>query len=266
MERRPHPRKQLPTAATLRPGPGPRRSRQAAASTGTSTRATGSLLAAESAYAQSIVQYALGDVAESIESLRRSYAALPTYAPAILGLGSVEYQLGRRAKGRKLLFSLLDLPEETLDLCEIVDQAGDFLIQSGRYAEGLSLYRLAAARFPRYAIFHQGIGCCAGHQNLHDEAVAASREAVRLEPQNQKFVNDLGWTLHQAGQTEEALTTLERAAAMDAGDELAAENLRICRSSLKASPRRRPARKRGEKALRRAGPSGIVRGTRGRGS
>ena len=252
MERGPHPRKQPSTDATLHPGSGPRRRRQSAASSGTGLRRAGSLLAAELDYAQSIVQYALGDVAGSIESLRRAHAALPTYAPAVLGLGSVEYQLGRRAKGRRLLFSLLDLPDGTVDLCEIIDQAGDFLIQSGRYSEGLSLYRLAAARFPRYAPFHQGIGCCAGHENLHDEAVAASREAVRLEPQNQKLVNDLGWTLHQSGQTGEALRILERAVAMDPDDELAAENLRTCQRSLGVTRSRGPKAKRGEKSARRA--------------
>ncbi len=192
---------------------------------------TRQLFAAEAAYGDSVFRLGIGDVGGSIEALRRSHAALPTYAPAILSLGSVAYQRRRLAEGRRLFSSLLELPDETPDLTEILDQAGDFLIQAGRYAEGLDLFRRAAERFPHVAVFHQGIGCCAGHLDLHDDAIAASRTALDLEPQNQKFVNDLGWSLYKAGRTDEARRVLERAVAMDPTDALAAENLRICRSS-----------------------------------
>ena len=184
---------------------------------------------AEAAYADSIFRSALGDVEGSIAALDRSLAALPTYAPAILSLGSVAYQRRQRAKGRRLFWSLLELPDDTPDLCKIIDEAGTFLIQVREYADGLELYRRAAARFPRVAVLHQGIGCCAGHQGLHEEAVAASRTACEIEPENQNFVNDLGWSLYQAGQLEEARQVLERAVAMNPFDELAAENLLIFR-------------------------------------
>ena len=189
---------------------------------------------AEAAYAESIVRSALGDGEGCIAALEHSLKMLPTYAPAILSMGSVEYQRGRHARGRRLFLSLLDQPARTPDLCEILDEAGDFLIQRGAYADGLELYRRSAARFPRVAVFHQGLGCCAGHEGLHDEAVAASRAALALEPKNQKFVNDLGWSLYQAGSMDEARAVLKRAVAMDPANELAAENLRICSSDPKA--------------------------------
>jgi len=58
-------------------------------------------------------------------------------------------------------------------------------------------------------------------------AVAASRHALELEPDNQRFVNDLAWSLIESGSLQEALTTLERAVVMDPADELARENLRF---------------------------------------
>jgi Flp pilus assembly protein TadD len=183
---------------------------------------------AEAAYADSIFRCALGDIEGSVVALRHSLKMVPTYAPAILSMGSVEYQRGRRARGRRLFLSLFALPEDTTDLFEIIDKAGDFLIQRGAYSDGLELYRQAATRFPKVAVFHQGIGCCAGHEGHHDEAIAASRAALALEPNNQKFVNDLGWSLFQAGVIDEARAVLERAVAMDPSDELATENLRIC--------------------------------------
>lgn len=199
---------------------------------------------AEAAYAESIFRCALGDIEGSVVALQHSLKIMPTYAPAILSMGSVEYQRGRPGRGRRLFLSLLGQPDGTPDLCEIVDKAGDFLTQRGAYNDGLELYRLAAARFPKTAVFHQGLGCCAGHEGHYEEAIAASRAALALEPDNQKFVNDLGWSLYQAGALDEARAVLERAVAMDPADELAAENLRICSSDPKARGRSRGADRR----------------------
>lgn len=183
---------------------------------------------AQWAYAESIARQMFGDMAGCIEALRRSHDILPTYAPAILAVASVEYQLHRPEEGWRLMRALLDLPDDAEDLVEIIDEAGGFLIKAGRHDHGLELYRRAAARFPRVAALHQGIGCCAGHAGNHEEAIAAGRKALELDPDNQKLVNDLGWSLHLAGRCGEARRVLERAVEMDPADTLAGENLRRC--------------------------------------
>jgi Flp pilus assembly protein TadD len=91
------------------------------------------------------------------------------------------------------------------------------------------LFRAAAQRFPRVAALHSGYGCCAGHQGLHDDAILAAKRALELEPDRSEFVSDLGWILRETGRLDEAEETLARAVGMDPGNELAAENLRICR-------------------------------------
>jgi hypothetical protein len=53
---------------------------------------------AEAAYADSIFRDALGDREGSILALQRALEAMPTYAPAILSMGSVLYQ---RRKDRR---------------------------------------------------------------------------------------------------------------------------------------------------------------------
>jgi tetratricopeptide (TPR) repeat protein len=186
------------------------------------------LFHAEAAYADSIVRTSFGDIKGAIAALKCCLGFNPDYAPAILSMGSVEYQRGRDREGRKLFQSLLLLPDDTVDLCEIVDKAGSFLIQSGEYHDGLELYRAAIRRFPNVAVFHQGAGCCAGHRGLHHEAIEASKYALELDPGNQQFANDLGWSLFEAGRLQEAKETLERAVAMEPSDTLAQENLRIC--------------------------------------
>ena len=197
------------------------------------------LFEAEAAYADSMFRSAIGDTEGCIRALQRAVEISPYCAPAVLALGSMEYQRKRKAKGRRLLLSLVSLPDDVPDRTQIIDAAGDFLIQSREYADVLELYRAALQRFPGVAVFHQGRGCCAGHMGELKEAVAASRHALALEPDNQQFVNDLAWSLIESGSLQEALTTLERAVVMGPADELVRENLRFC--SQKITKRRKKA-------------------------
>ena len=54
---------------------------------------TARLFAAEAAYAESIFRDAIGDAASSLAALREALTLKPDYAPAILSIGSVEYQV-----------------------------------------------------------------------------------------------------------------------------------------------------------------------------
>jgi Tfp pilus assembly protein PilF len=192
----------------------------------------------------------MGDRAGSIAALKRVLEAMPTYAPAILSMGSVEYQLGRIAEGRELFQSLLSLSRNTTDIRVIIDEAGTFLTRIKAYKDGMALYRTAVKRYPDDAALWQGLGYCASQAGLHDEAVPANQRALELEPENQKLVNDLGWTLFQAGRFMQAKETLERAVSMDPSDELAAENLRFCMRKIA----RRKIGKAGNSQAARRGP------------
>ena len=161
-------------------------------------------------------------------AVKRALEAMPTYAPAILSMGSVLYQVGKSTEGRELFQSLLSLPKNTTDICQIIDEAGMFLTRIRAYEDGMAVYRRAVTRYPDVAALWQGLGYCASNAGLHEEAVSANQRALELEPENQKLVNDLGWTLLQAGCLPQAKETLERAVSMDPSDELAKENLRFC--------------------------------------
>ncbi len=194
------------------------------------------LFMAEAAYAESIVMSALGNFDACIASLERALELIPTYSPAILAMGSIDYQLDDAEQGRRRLFSLLDLaddeiPPEAPDLADILDHAGDFLISRSDYRDGFELYQRATARFPDVAALHQGLCLCAGRQGHQDIALAAAEAALALEPDNQELVNDLGWTLYERGEPDRALPFLQRAVELDPQDTLAAENLRICREA-----------------------------------
>ena len=190
------------------------------------------------------------DGAGSIAALKRALEAMPTYAPAILSMGSVEYQLGKIAEGRALFQSLLSLPNNTTDIRQIIDEAGTFLTRIGAYEDGMAMYRAAVKRYPDVAALWQGLGYCASQAGLHEEAIPANQRALELEPENQKLVNDLGWTLFQAGRLAQARETLERAVSMDPGDALARENLRFCMRKIA----RRKIGKAGNSQAARRGP------------
>ncbi len=185
------------------------------------------LFNAETNYAESIMRNALGDLEGCIARLEDALECVPGFAPAKLTLGSICHQQRREDEGRRLFREILDAPADTPDLLALIDETGDFLIGRGLYQDAYTIYLEAAARYPDHAVFHQGISCCAGHLGRHEEALAASRRAIALEPANQKFMNDLGWTLYESGDLPAARETLERAVAMDPADDLARENLRI---------------------------------------
>ncbi|MFO7728922.1 MAG: tetratricopeptide repeat protein [Desulfonatronovibrio sp.] len=194
------------------------------------------LFEAESAYAESALQESMGDMEACIAAVEQALAIKPDYPPAVLTMGSIEYQRGNLQEGARLFSTLLSLPNEFGDLCEVIDKAGDFLIQEARYAEGLKHYEAAAQRFPECVSLYQGVSCCAGHQGLFDKAVEASQRALELEPDSQELVNDLGWSLFEAGRLDEAREVLMRAVDMNPLDELARENLRVCLLELSESP------------------------------
>ena len=189
------------------------------------------LFDAEAAYAESIFRQAIGDVDASVAAAEQAFEIKPDYPPAVLTMGSIEYQRGRPDEGARLFATLPSLPDEDGDLWQVIDKAGDFLIHEQRYEDGLELYEAAVGRFRERAVLYQGLGCCAGHQGLFEKAIEASRSALELEPGNQKLVNDLGWSLFQAGRLKEAEEVLLKAVAMDPSDELARENLRLCQSA-----------------------------------
>ena len=190
------------------------------------------LFQAEAQYSESIFRSALGDMEASIAAAQRALEIKPDYPPAVLTMGSIEYQRGREEEGARLFRSLVSLQDESGDLWEVIDKAGDFLIRQQRYAGALELYEAAVRRFPDRAGLYQGLACCAGHDGLFDKAVAAARKALDLEPNRQDMTNDLGWSLFQAGRIEEAKEVLLRAVAQDPADDLARENLRLCQAAL----------------------------------
>lgn len=175
-----------------------------------------------------------------------SLAIDPRYAPALLTVGSLEYQVGRKAEAMQLFLALTELSAKEPDLPIIIDKAGDFLLDQKDVRRAHDLYAAAEQAFPDVAMYPAGLGYCLGKQGKPEEAVAKARRASELEPASAWHLNDLGWSLFQAGQPEEAIRILDRAVALAPEHyDLPRENLRYVKAKL-AKPT--PPKKKSDRA------------------
>ena len=138
----------------------------------------------------------------------------PMYAPAILTVGSIEYQLGRVEEAMKLFITLTTLPKDKEDLSAIIDQAGDFLIDQGDYENALAVYSAAEKAYPHETVFPSGSGYCLGKLGRFEDSVEKDRRVDALEPDNYKHLNDLGYSLFEAGKFDEAEEVLQRSVSL----------------------------------------------------
>ncbi len=113
----------------------------------------------------------------------------------------------------------------------IIEEEGELSAGEAR-RRMVAFHRRSRICRQQIAAIQSGLACCAGHMGHHAEAAVASERALRIEPGNAEFTNDLGWSLLQAGRLAEAETMLQRAVELDSSNEIARNNLKLCRDRL----------------------------------
>lgn len=157
----------------------------------------------------------------------------PLYGPAILTVGSYEFQLGRKVEAMRLFLSLTKLPATEPDLPVIIDKAGDFLLDEKDVESARDLYAAAESAYPDVATYPVGLGYCLGKLGDLEAAVSKAERAVELVPDDSHHLSDLGWALFEAGRLNAAEDVLVRAVALATPDyELPRENLRYVREQM----------------------------------
>ncbi len=158
----------------------------------------------------------------------------PLYAPALLTVGSIEYQLGRVEEAIKLFMTLATFPKDEEDLAIVIDKAGDFLIDQDDYQNAFALYFAAEKAYPHEAVYPIGSGYCLEELGHYEESVRKHRHADALEPDNYKHLNDLGYALLEVGESEEAEEVFERSIALaPTGYEFPRNNLSLLKEKKK---------------------------------
>ena len=140
-----------------------------------------------------------------------SLAIDPLYAPALLTVGSLEYQYKRISEAMALFLKLTKLSTKEPDLPEIIDKAGDFLIYNEDFNNALVIYTAAEQAFPKEALYYVGSGYCLSKLKRYELSLEKHKIAVTIEPNNCRYLNDLGFTLYEAGYAEEAIKIIEKA-------------------------------------------------------
>jgi len=167
----------------------------------------------------------------------------PTFAPALLSIASVEYQLGRVDEAMKFFLTLATLPDDTEELAKIIDEAGDFLLDEEDYSNAKTLYDAAAKQYPNVSVYYTGLSYCFEKLGELDKAVDCAHKAVELEPDNCYLLSDLGWSLVEVKSYEEAKKVLEKAVELSPSDyEMAKNNLKELHRRMKLSCKRKKQR------------------------
>jgi tetratricopeptide (TPR) repeat protein len=164
----------------------------------------------------------------------KSLAIDPFFAPALLTVGSIEYQNGYKKEGMGYFLSLTRLINDK-ELDEIIDKAGNFLLDNKDWNNALALYLSAELNFPQKSLFYIGSGYCLSKLKRYEESVEKNRKAVELDPTNYYHLNDLGYSLLEAKEYVEAEIVLKRAIELSSEDyEFPKNNLILLKEKKKA--------------------------------
>lgn len=150
----------------------------------------------------------------------------PEYAPALLTVGHYEYQSGRKEEGMRLLLQLTQLSPTTEDWVELIDTAGQALMDADDAAGTCRLYEAALKVCPAEKEFISGLGWALCHAGKHEEALIWMDKLLADEPDDSELLNDYGWALAEMGRFDEAQRILEKAVRLaPPGYDLPANNL-----------------------------------------
>ena len=125
---------------------------------------------------------------------------------ALLREGLAHHRARRWAEAAAAYRALLDLDPEEPNAWNLL---GVVALEEGRPAEALPLLERALALYPRGAAYHVNRGNALRHLGRWDEAEAAYRQALGLEPALPDAVLNLGQLFNDRGRYVEAAEVLE---------------------------------------------------------
>jgi Flp pilus assembly protein TadD len=135
---------------------------------------------------------------------RHAVAVRPDSARSHNSLGAIYGNLGRHADAAHHFKEALRLRTDGVDERHIVPNLAHALLNQGRAAEAVPLFRQAIVHAPQRPELHHGLGLALIAGNDTTEAIAAWREAVRLNPDAEQTWSVLGLTLASEGRFAEA--------------------------------------------------------------
>lgn len=196
-------------------------------------------------YLLGIVHGRLGDLAQAESSYRKAIEIKPDYADAHSGLGIVLNKLGQPENAAAALRRAAHLkpadPEAHFYLGVVLAGSGQLdnginlghaLLDLGRIAEAIDVYRIALRTDPDHPVVLADLGVALALQNNHDEATACYLRVLEINPEDAETHYNLGNTLRATGKPEKAIESYRAAIRLRPADADAHVNLGLVHLSL----------------------------------
>jgi len=135
---------------------------------------------------------------------RHAVTVRPDSARSHNSLGAIYGNMGRHADAAYHFKEALRLRPDGLEARHIIPNLAHALLDQGRAAEAVPLFRQAIIHAPDRPELHHGLGLALIAGNHTPDAIAAWRETVRLNPDAEQTWSLLGLTLASEGQFAEA--------------------------------------------------------------
>ncbi len=139
-----------------------------------------------------------GKPAEAAARYRRAIELYPASQSAYYGLAEVLKQLRKDAEAREAFEKVVELSPDAIARHPYAPNANRFgrsLEVLGRWDEAIAAYRQAIELDPKNTTAHNNLGGILANQGQLDEAIACYRRAIELDPKNTTAHNNLAWYL-----------------------------------------------------------------------
>ncbi len=165
----------------------------------------------DSLFERALDQHRSGNLTEAAKGYRKLLRRNPRHPDGLYLLGCLEYQSGRHEAAADLLLEAIDIAPDDADAQNALGLA---LTALEKYGDAELAFR-RAIQLENRAEFYGGVGALRRRQNRLPEAIAAYREAVRLDSSLADAHYNLGNALRDDGCAEEALECFRRALKLD---------------------------------------------------
>lgn len=170
---------------------------------------------------------------EQIGELEAIVRSCPAFYPALFHLGVLRAAAGRSDPARRLLLEGADrMAERESSSPRDVDVTGaviEPLEESLRYDLARDLLMRLTEHYPSEPSFYDELGGALVVLGEPDEAIRRFEKAVALDPDNARYVCNLGWGFLAAGRLDDAKAHLERSLEMDSEDGITRGNYEVLR-------------------------------------
>ena len=170
---------------------------------------------------------------DEISELEAILRVCPAFYPALFHLGFLQAKSARSEPAHRLLLEGADrMAERQPSLAQEIDVTGgviELLEDSLRYDLARELLQRLTEHYPSEPAFHDELGGALVVLGESEEALRRFEKAVALDPDNARYVCNLGWGFLAAGRLDEAKAHLERSLEMDAEDGITRANYGVLR-------------------------------------